>query len=66
MSIVATETTTEVAPPATRNRWLRPEARWKDVVRPYSTEQVERLRSTVKIEYTLARLLAFVQLEKET
>jgi isocitrate lyase len=56
MSIVATETTAEVAPPATRNRWFRPEARWKGVIRPYGEEEVERLRGTVKIEYTLARL----------
>src|ERR1700676_3887018 len=56
MSITATETMTGVAPPATQNRWFRPEARWKDVIRPYSKEEVERLRGTVKIEYTLARL----------
>jgi isocitrate lyase len=56
MSITATETMTGVAPPATQNRWFRPEARWKDVIRPYSNEEVERLRGTVKIEYTLARL----------
>src|SRR5579864_377260 len=56
MSITATETVTGVAPPPTQNRWFRPEARWKDVIRPYSKEEVERLRGTVKIEYTLARL----------
>ena len=56
MSIAATETTIGVAPPATRNRWFRSEARWKDVSRPYSKEEVERLRGSVKIEYTLARL----------
>jgi isocitrate lyase len=56
MSIAVIETTTGVAPPATRNRWFRPEARWKDVIRSYSKEEVERLRGTVKIEYTLARL----------
>ena len=56
MSITATETTTGVAPPAAQNRWFRPEPRWKDVIRPYSEEEVERLRGTVKIEYTLARL----------
>jgi len=44
-----------VAPPAIQNRWTRPEARWKDVIRPYTKEEVERLRGTVKIEYTLAR-----------
>src|SRR6202043_3582496 len=56
MSITATETMTGAAPPATQNRWLRPEARWKDVIRPYSEEEVERLRGTIKIEFTLARL----------
>ena len=47
---------TGVAPAATEDRWARPEARWKDVIRPYTKEDVERLRGTVKIEYTLARL----------
>src|SRR5215469_1911446 len=56
MSITVTETMTGVAPPATENRWFRPESRWKNVIRPYSKEEVERLRGTVKIEYTLARL----------
>src|SRR6202021_2248609 len=56
MSTTATETMTGVAPPAGQNRWIRPEARWKDVIRPYTKEEVERLQGTVKIEYTLARL----------
>jgi hypothetical protein len=56
MSTIATETMTGAAPPATQNRWARSEARWKDVIRPYTKEEVERLRGTVKIEYTLARL----------
>src|ERR1700726_493784 len=56
MSTTATEMMTGVAPPATQNRWIRPEVRWKDVIRPYTKEEVERLRGTVKIEYTLARL----------
>ena len=56
MSSTAAETMIGVAPPATQNRWTRSEARWKDVIRPYSQEEVERLRGTVKIEYTLARL----------
>src|ERR1700736_1123229 len=56
MSSTATETITGVAPPGTQNRWIRTEARWKDVIRPYSQEEVERLRGTIKIEYTLARL----------
>jgi len=32
------------------------DARWKGVTRPYSTEDVLRLRGSVAIEYTLARL----------
>ena len=56
MSTTATERMTGVAPSAIQNRWTRPEARWKDVIRPYTKEEVERLRGTVKIEYTLARL----------
>src|SRR5580658_2079 len=56
MSTAATETMTGVAPRATENRWPKPGARWKDVIRPYTEEEVERLRGTVKIEYTLARL----------
>jgi isocitrate lyase len=56
MTTTATETTTGVAPAATEDRWATPEARWKDVIRPYTKEDVERLRGTVKIEYTLARL----------
>src|ERR1700729_3469325 len=56
MSTTATEMMTGVAPPATQNRWIRPEVRWKNVIRPYTKEEVERLRGTVKIEYTLARL----------
>src|SRR6202012_4236748 len=30
--------------------------RWKGVSRPYSAQDVERLRGTVQVEYTLARL----------
>src|SRR5919112_1951020 len=30
--------------------------RWEGITRPYSAEDVARLRGTVKIEYTLARL----------
>ena len=56
MSTTATETMIEAAPPATENRWNKPGARWKNVIRPYTKEEVERLRGTVKIEYTLARL----------
>jgi isocitrate lyase len=56
MSTTATETTTGVAPAATENRWAMPGERWKDVIRPYTKIDVERLQGTVKIEYTLARL----------
>jgi len=56
MSTTASEAMTGVAPIATENRWAMPGARWKGVIRPYSKEEVERLRGTVKIEYTLARL----------
>jgi isocitrate lyase len=43
-------TATELA-----NEWnLSP--RWKDVERPYSAEDVARLRGTIRIEYTLARV----------
>src|SRR5580692_7307712 len=56
MSITATETETRVAPAGTENRWSKPGLRWKDVIRPYTQTEVERLRGTVKIEYTLARL----------
>jgi len=55
MSISVTESLTEVASEATRNRWPMPGTRWEGVVRPYAKEEVERLRGTVKIEYSLAR-----------
>jgi isocitrate lyase len=54
MNATSAETTAEVAPPATQNRW-RP-ATHSNLVRPYSQEAIKRLRGTVKIEYTLARL----------
>ena len=47
---------TGFAPAATAKRWALPGARWKDVIRPYAKEDVERLQGTVKIEYTLAKL----------
>src|SRR5215471_941809 len=56
MSTTAAETMTGVTPPANRNRWTRPGGRWKGVIRLYSKEEVERLRGTVRVEYTLARL----------
>jgi isocitrate lyase len=54
MITTATQTMTGIASLTTENRWVRSEARWKDVIRPYTKEGVERLRGTVKIEYTLA------------
>jgi isocitrate lyase len=55
MSATGAETATGVVVPATRNRGSRSE-RPSNIIRPYSQEEVERLRGTVKIEYTLARL----------
>lgn len=40
---------------ARQSRW-RSDPRWKGVIRPYRAEDVERLRGTIEIEYTLARL----------
>jgi len=56
MSTTAIGSITGFAPAATEKRWALSGARWKDVVRPYVKEDVERLRGRVKIEYTLARL----------
>jgi isocitrate lyase len=56
MSTTAAEMITGVSRPGSLNRRTRSEARWKDVIRQYTKEEVERLRGTVKIEYTLARL----------
>src|SRR5260370_40386266 len=36
-------------------RWEN-DARWRDVKRPYSAEDVCKLRGSIQIEYTLARL----------
>lgn len=36
-------------------RW-KSEPRWKGVSRPYTAQDVEKLRGTVQVEYTLARL----------
>ena len=33
-----------------------PQDRWEGVIRPYSTADVDRLRGSVRIEHTLARL----------
>src|SRR5512142_2756461 len=38
----------------TRN-W-KTDPRWKGVVRPYTAEEIERLRGTVHIEHSLARM----------
>src|SRR6516162_9897470 len=40
---------------ALENQW-RSHPRWQGVVRPYCAEDVFRLRGTVQVEYTLARL----------
>ena len=40
--------------PITESDWRA--ARWTGIVRPYSHKDVERLRGSVQIEYTLARL----------
>jgi isocitrate/methylisocitrate lyase len=56
MSVVLTEALTAVSSLAVENPWPMPGARWRDVVRPYTQGEVERLRGTVKIEYSLARL----------
>lgn len=36
--------------------WWRSDARWSGIHRPYRAGDVERLRGTVQVEYTLARL----------
>ncbi|MBP6472284.1 MAG: isocitrate lyase, partial [Chloroflexi bacterium] len=40
---------------AVKNDWQF-NKRWADIKRPYSAEDVVRLRGTVQIEYTLARM----------
>ena len=37
-------------------RTWKSDPRWRGIVRPYRAEEVERLRGTVRIEYTLARM----------
>src|SRR6202008_1363539 len=37
------------------SRW-QSDPRWKGITRPYRAEDVERLRGTVEIEHTLARM----------
>lgn len=36
--------------------WWQTEPRWKGITRPYRSADVERLRGTVQVEHTLARL----------
>ena len=45
------------SPDTLRQTW-QSDARWTGVQRPYAAEDVLRLRGTVKIEYTMARLMA--------
>jgi isocitrate lyase len=40
---------------ALESRW-KSDHRWKGITRPYNAQDVERLRGTVQVEYTLARL----------
>jgi isocitrate lyase len=39
-----------------RGTSVRPSDRWHGIHRPYSSQEVERLRTSIQIEYTLARL----------
>ena len=55
MRATAEETATGVASPVNHNRTPGSDTPSK-IKRPYSREEVERLRGSVKIEYTLARL----------
>ena len=55
MNAPAAKAATGVALPETQGRRSKAETH-SDIVRPYSQEEVERLRGTVKIEYALARL----------
>jgi isocitrate lyase len=41
--------------PELTTQW-QSDPRWKGITRPYSAEQVERLRGTVQVEHTLARM----------
>ena len=45
----------EAAIAALENSW-KEDARWKGITRPYSAEDVVRLRGSVQIDHTLARL----------
>lgn len=37
-------------------RWWRSDPRWEGITRPYSAADVERLRGSIVVEYTLARM----------
>jgi isocitrate lyase len=45
------------SPDTLRQTW-QSDARWSGIQRPYSADDVLRLRGTVRIEYTMARLMA--------
>ena len=40
----------------TTDIWTGDNPRWKGITRPYTVDDVERLRGTVRVEHTLARL----------
>jgi isocitrate lyase len=44
------------APEPAHKTWPGDKNRWRDVVRPYNREDVDRLSGSVRIEHTLARL----------
>lgn len=48
--------TTATSRPGPRKASTSPRDRWRDITRTYSKEEVERLRPSVQVEHTLARL----------
>lgn len=48
--------TTAASSPGTRTASTSPRDRWRHITRTYSKEDVERLRPSVQVEHTLARL----------
>jgi isocitrate lyase len=48
--------TTATSRPGPRTPSTSPRHRWRDITRTYSKEEVERLRPSVQVEHTLARL----------
>ena len=42
--------------PAEMTKYWHTDSRWKGTKRPYSSQQVEKLRGSVQVEHTLARL----------